>query len=260
MDPIAPIVAEPATSVPEVIEKMTDLNAVLPERDGVVAFNRMYLTVTDAVGGAITDGFFASSEFLERLDVVFANHYFDALRLIVAGERAPRCWSVLYHHRESDRIHPLQFAFAGMNAHINHDLVISVVETLAEFGRRPDPSSHADYSRVNTLLGELESSIRQSFMTGIPASLEHLLAPVEDRVACWSISGARAAAWLDAETLWHVAEHHVARHRYLAVLDDAVALAAECLLAPTRLHHGEPHPCCRHESVLATRLHLLEAG
>jgi hypothetical protein len=257
VDRVATIVAEPATSIPDVIQKMTDISAALPESDGVAAFNSMYLTVTKAVGGAIEQGFFANSEFLDRLDVVFANLYFDALRLIGAGERAPRCWSVLVHHRTSSHVHPVQFALAGMNAHINHDLVLAVVTTLDEFGIEPDPPRHEDYTRVNDLLASLEADIRRSFEIGMSAVFEERWGPIEDRFACWSISAARAAAWLDAEALWHV--HLRARARYLAVLDDAVALAAECLLAPTRLHHEEAHPCCRHESIFAPRMHRLEA-
>lgn len=260
MDQVATIVADPATSIPDVIDKMTGISAALPEDDGVAAFNRMYLTVTEAVGHAIEQGFFANSDFLDRLDVVFANLYFDALRLSLAGERAPRCWSVLFHHRDSTHVHPVQFALAGMNAHINHDLVVAVVSTLDEFGIEPNPPSHEDYTRVNDLLASLEADIRRSFEIGMSAVFEERWGPIEDRFACWSISAARAAAWLDAEALWHVHLRDHSRARYLTVLDDAVALAAECLLAPVKLHHDEPHPCCTHESIFANRLHHLEGA
>jgi hypothetical protein len=179
--------------------------------------------------------------FLDRLDVVFANHYFAALEAAQRGHSVPRCWQVLWQRRGHAEVAPLQFAVAGMNAHINHDLVLAVVETLAEFGTDAhDPTMHADFVRVNTLLGRLEGDIRRSFEHGFLLRLERHWGRLEDRVEGWSIAVARAAAWQDAEWLWRVRNHALARARYEQALDAAVALAGCCLLAPLR-HAAELH-------------------
>ena len=73
---------------------------------------------------------------MAELDVVFANLYFDAL---VRAERdaasIPSAWKPLLNGRTKSRVARIQFALAGMNAHINRDLpagIVAVFEHLAE--------------------------------------------------------------------------------------------------------------------------------
>src|SRR5438477_10557502 len=86
-----------ASSIEEVVEIMTILEGALPDRDGLWWFNHLYLRVTLAVRGAMTTTTFRDRSFLERLDVVFANLYFDA---IAAGDSnpgaAPSAWRPLF--------------------------------------------------------------------------------------------------------------------------------------------------------------------
>ena len=59
-------------------------------------------------------------------------------------------------------IEPVQFALAGMNAHINHDLPVAMVSTCAALGTSPEDPHLADYQKVDQLLDAAEQSIRQS--------------------------------------------------------------------------------------------------
>lgn len=235
----------------EAIVQMTALADALPMSDGLAAFNRMYLEVTQLVASTV-DGqaFFAEPDLLAHLDVVFANRYLGALVAVSSGTPAPSCWGVLLHRRLEPAIHPLQFALAGMNAHINHDLVLSLVDLFTRYGRGPhDAALHADFLRVNGLLGRLEDRIRRSFMQSVPAQLEQKLGRVEDCVGRWSIVAARAAAWRDAVALWEVRAHPRLRAELARHLDTAVAAAGRCLLLPLT-HHADPTaicPCPSHE-------------
>jgi hypothetical protein len=67
-----------ASSIAEVVEIMTLIEGALPRTDGVWWFNHLYLRVTLAVRGAMGTTTFRDQAFLERLDVMFANLYFDA--------------------------------------------------------------------------------------------------------------------------------------------------------------------------------------
>src|SRR4051812_1009560 len=122
MTAVIPPSGPPATTVAEVIARMEAISAALPQRDGVACFNRMYLDVTEAVNARIRQGFFADAAFVTRLDVVFANLYFAAINAM-AGPRStwPVAWRPLIDARADADIEPIQFALAGMNAHINHD-------------------------------------------------------------------------------------------------------------------------------------------
>ena len=246
-DAAARFVPAEVTNVVDAIALMTEIGAALPADDGVASFNRMYLTVTTAVYDAIGNGFFTNSAFLERLDIVFANRYFSALAKAESGAEVPRCWDVLWRHRSSPARVPLQFAIAGMNAHINHDLVLAVVQTLVEADASPhDPALHGDFRRVNDLLATLETAIRRSYEHGLLLRLDKSMGGLEHRLDNWSISVARSAAWCDAELLWSVRNHPTLRTHYERALDHAVALAGECLLVPADFvhQHHEGQPCC----------------
>jgi hypothetical protein len=48
----------------------------------------------------------------------------------------------------------------------------------------------------------------------------------------WNVRRAREAAWVNAETLWHVRDVPLLRSRYLLALDRMVGLAGRGLLVP----------------------------
>ena len=50
---------------------------------------------------------------------------------------------------------PVQYAIAGMNSHIEHDLPIAVVDTCRARGLEPD-DLHQDYEAVNDVLAQVE--------------------------------------------------------------------------------------------------------
>lgn len=242
----------PVGSVADAIDAMQGIASRLPPRDGVAAFNRMYLEVTQAVATCIQDGFFANSTFLDRLDIAFANHYLGAVARAEAGAEVPRCWRVLWQQRDAQDREPIQFAVAGMSAHINHDLVLALVETFVELGLTPhDLALLGDYQRVNELLATLENQIRRSYEGSFMLRLERPFGRVEDCVDKWSISRARAAAWHDARGLWTVRGHPQLQVRYERALDEAVALAGRCLLMPVGQHeHHAQAPCMTHEPMM----------
>src|SRR4051794_39073790 len=102
---------------------MTAIEQSLPASDGLWWFNHLYLRVTLGVRTAMSSASFGDRAFLEQLDVVFANLYFDAFAAgDVTPAAAPHAWRPLLSSRMMANVHPLQFALAGMNAHINRDL------------------------------------------------------------------------------------------------------------------------------------------
>ena len=82
-----PLLTKPAASIDEVVGVMTAIEQALPQSDGVWWFNHLYLRVTLSVRAAMSgSSAFGDPPFLERLDVVFANLYLDAL----AADKAAR--------------------------------------------------------------------------------------------------------------------------------------------------------------------------
>ena len=132
------IVATPARTIDDVIARMTAIDGRLADADGVKWFNRLYLRVTLSVRSAVAGVFFEDQPFLAALDVVFANLYFGAVSGAEASPPAPpRAWRPLFDTRHAPGIARLQFALAGMNAHINRDLPDALVRAFRQMGGSP---------------------------------------------------------------------------------------------------------------------------
>jgi Family of unknown function (DUF5995) len=211
---------------------MVSINSALPSADGVACFNRMYLEVTQGVAQEVKQGSFGGPAFVTRLDVVFANMYFAAVDALSGPQTGwPVAWEPLLAARSHPGIEPIQFALAGMNAHINHDLPIAVVTTCSQLGTAPDEDAHhADYQKVDALLDASEQSVRESFEPPDVRDADHHVAAVANLVSNWSITEARDVAWDTAVALWDVRDHHMAIELLTASLGRTVAMASRCLL------------------------------
>jgi hypothetical protein len=226
------IVSVPAESIDDVLERMTAIEAVLPAGDGVAYFNRMYRKVTEEVREANRTEQFELAEFLARLDVVFANLFFEAMECSLRGEEIPPAWAPLFHHRDKVNTAPIQFALAGMNAHINHDLPLAVDTTCREMALVPedDTPPHRDFLRVNAVLGAAEDRVKAWFEQSTLAEIDRALGKVDDAFALWSIRRCRDLAWDHAKLLWGLADHPRLREAYLGTLATLVRFGGNGIL------------------------------
>jgi hypothetical protein len=222
-----------AKSVGAVIQILTDTDQLLPSSDGVKWFNHLYLAVTTAVRDSLASETFKDAPWLAQLDVVFANLYFDALGTGQADvSAAPSAWRPLFAARKDKGIEKIQFALAGMNAHINRDLPIAIVQTYQSTGGAPsrgDPH-YADYERVDEILARVESQVRKDFDAGIIGVVDAAAGPVDDVLAMWSVRAARDAAWTHAELLWSLRDLPALRADFFATLDNFTGFAGRGLL------------------------------
>jgi hypothetical protein len=215
--------------VADVVARLTEVNDALPASDGVACFNRMYLQVTELVGQRMSAGYFADPAGMNAVDVTFAGLYLAAVD--APPGTVPKAWAPLFARRGDARLLAIQFAVAGMNTHINHDLPVAVVTTCAQRGTTPE-QVHADYLRVNALLAAIEEQVRQSYLSGIALDVDRDASPVLDHLGNWSIEAARDAAWVAAETLWHLRHVGPLRDAFLDTLAGNVGLVTATLLAP----------------------------
>jgi len=166
-----------------------------PLPDGVACFNGMYLRVTEAVRDDLPT--FESPEFVARLDVLFAEFYFQAFDAAAARAWVSEAWAPLFANKDRRDILALQFAIAGMNAHINNDLAHALVLTWQELGLEPrrDSAEYRDYEKVNTILKRVEAELKGPLSDELIASVDTLLGTTDDFLALWSIGRAREEAW-----------------------------------------------------------------
>jgi hypothetical protein len=228
----------PVSTIDEVLSVMTAIDHRLPDADGLKWFNRLYLHVTRGVRQAVTGPAFRDARFMAALDVVFANQYFAA---IAAGDtdasRAPSAWRPLLRARTRPGIERLQFALAGMNAHINRDLPQGIVQVFEALGGDPtsDRTRRQDFDSVNELLERVEGEVKQEFSVGLVAVVDTAAGRVDDVAAMFNVRVARAAAWTNAEVLWTLRPTPHIRDAFFDTLDRSTGLAGRGLLAPLGL-------------------------
>jgi hypothetical protein len=210
---------------------MAAIDAATAPGDGLACFNRMYLGVTREVDSELGQGFFADPAFMTALDVAFANLYFTAAGAAGDPAAVPLAWRPLIEQRAAAGIEPIQFALAGMNAHINHDLPLAVVSTCTELATTPAAGAHlADYQKVDQLLDAAEQSVRQSFESAPELAVDHHLQAVSNLVASWTINSARDLAWNNSLLLWELRDIPLARQLFLDSLAATAATASRLLL------------------------------
>jgi|RhiMethySRZTD1v2_1073278.scaffolds.fasta_scaffold11340_2 uncharacterized protein DUF5995 len=231
---LAPVLgAAPALSVNAVLALMTSIENSLAADEGVAWFNKLYRRVTERVALALTDNTFENPEFIDRLDVVFANLYFEALRAFLHDrDKMPRAWAPLLEGNAERGIAPIQFALAGMNAHINRDLMVAVVRVCEEMKLEVggDSAHKRDYDRLNPILQEVETTVRAWFLEGFVAEFDNMFEKVDTIIANWSLAEARDAAWNHAETLWRIRHVDLIEEAYIDGLDGLVGFAGRGLL------------------------------
>lgn len=221
----------PLTTVAEVMAHMEAIETTLSAADGLACFNRMYLEVTRQVNSRLGQGLFADPAFMTHLDVAFASLYFSAVVAAANPATAPLAWRPLMEQRANKGIEPIQFALAGMNAHINHDLPLAVVSTCTVLNTSPDAGAHfADYQKVDQLLDAAEQSIRQSFESAPELAVDHHLSAVNNLIADWTINSARDLAWNNCLLLWAVRDDPIARGLLADSLAASAAMASRLLL------------------------------
>jgi hypothetical protein len=235
-DRLAQITAsKPVSAISDVIAVMQSLDALLPDGDGLKWFNLLYLKVTEDVFNNPLAISWERPGWLERLDVVFAHLYFSAIaNWITDRTQVARSWTALLESRNKQGIMPVQFALAGMNAHINHDLPIALVQTGHEqhvAPRRRTPE-YRDYQRVNAILDGVQEKVKHHLAIGIVGALDRDLGRVDDMIANWNIRKARETAWSNADILWRFTRAPALRTEFLTSLDRLVSLGSHGLLVP----------------------------
>ena len=197
--------------------------------DGVAVFNRMYLTVTELVRDRLTATWFDDPAAVAHLDGLFAARYLRAVDAAAAGDRPPACWRPLFALRAHPGVHPLQSALAGLNAHVEHDLPLAVVDTCRALGLEP-ADLEADYRRVNELLARAESEVRAELLPG--GELLDAADPLLHVCGVWSVDTAREAAWASVLGLWRLRAVPFAYAAAASALDASVGLVSRALLTP----------------------------
>jgi hypothetical protein len=221
-------------TIADVFRIMQSIEAICSDGDGLKWFNWLYGQVTQAVEARVASGEFADPAWIAELDVQFALLYFGALESELSGQASAGCWRALFDCRNVAAIARIQFALAGVNAHINHDLPQAIVATCQVASTVPQHASvnYDDYTKINTTLDSLIESSKQTLHVRLLGDPLPPVSRLENTTAAWSVSAAREAAWQNGELLWHLRDLPPLSCSFMDTLDGLTTVVGKALLVP----------------------------
>jgi hypothetical protein len=228
---VAAVQTRPQT-IADVLQVMESIDATCADADGLKWFNWLYLAVTRAIESKVAGGGFNDPPWLAELDVRFAQLYFGAVAGCLAGGACPDCWRVMLSARNQASVARIQFAMAGMNAHINHDLPMAIVSTCQAANTPPQHGTpqYNDYTAVNPALDALIEVAKKTLNVRLPGDPLPPVSHLEDMIATWNLATFRESAWDSAEDLWGETADEIALRMDLR--DVLVAGLSRTLLVP----------------------------
>ncbi|MEO6792069.1 MAG: DUF5995 family protein [Ornithinibacter sp.] len=173
-------------------------------------FAQCYLIMTARVREAIAAGEFVDGVWVTRLLDRFADYYFDAIdahAIPDAPVPCPPVWVRAFDACTDPGCHPLRALLLGINAHINHDLALAIVDVLQDWADLDDvarETRRADHEHVNTIIeattDEVQRDVVARWAPGT-AILDLVLGPLDEWVFGVAVESFRGNVWVDAMTV-----------------------------------------------------------
>ncbi|MGY6500815.1 MAG: DUF5995 family protein [Acidimicrobiales bacterium] len=189
-------------------------------------FAAMYARVTGRIAAAIDTGRFADGERMDAFATTFASYYLVCARDEVPS---PRCWQASWDAAEAGGLLIAQHLLLGINAHVNHDLALAVVETAGPDGDLA--SVRPDFNAVNDVLAETYDDVIADL--GRVSRWATTVASIGGGDAFnFSLRVAREQAWRSAVAMRHLDDAGLRSHA--GELDRLVAVLAHHITRPPR--------------------------
>ena len=177
--------------------------------DQRTVFLRCYQLMTRSILTAIEHHEFNDSAWVDSLLRRFANYYFVALEAYDQEPgAAPAVWEFAHNATRAPNVLALQKLLAGVNAHINYDLVLSLVDLLDpewdSLSASERASRHEDHCHVNDVIGRTIDTVQDQIIEpAMPAMaiLDEVLGPVDEMLVSRLITHWRETVWDNATRL-----------------------------------------------------------
>ncbi len=184
----------PCQTIDDVIARLDQvIECCINERSRLGYFAALYRNVTVRVRDDIAAGRFEDGPRMERLDVIFANRYLDALYQSWRGAPTTASWSVAFRTARLRSPIIFQHILLGMNAHINLDLALAAVETSGS----DLPGLERDFQEITVLLGEMIDAVQERVNRVSPwfRIVDRVGGRTDEQVCAFAIRKARDTAW-----------------------------------------------------------------
>ncbi len=177
--------------------------------DGRAVFLGTYTVMTRAMLTQLDDGCFEDRAWVTDLLERFAGRYFAALDGFDDDRvDTPAVWTDAHRAAQLGAAPPHRLLLAGVNAHINYDLVLTVAELLAGSPDGPE-IRRADYERVNDVIGATADQVQDEVLEyWVPwmGPVDTVLGRLDEWAAVRLLTSWRSAVWDRAVALVQLPE------------------------------------------------------
>lgn len=173
--------------------------------DGRAVFLDCYVRMTQAVLTRIDERGFEDPRWVAQLLDRFADYYFDSLDGGPDGRLVPEPWILAHAAAVGNDAHPFQLLVAGVNAHINYDLVATTVDLLEDEWPALDLDARAsrrrDYDAINDVIAATADLVQDEVVerrVGWFAVADRMLGRWDERAAVKLLTTWRTQVWRHA--------------------------------------------------------------
>ncbi len=182
--------------------------------DRKAIFLRCYMMMTSNMFAAIEQREFKDPTWVNRLLHRFTDYYFTALEAYQQSPAtAPAVWQLAHRTTHNPQATSLQHLLLGVNAHINYDLVLTLVDLLkpewARLSATQRSERHADHYQVNEVIGRtIDAAQDQVLEPNMPFMdlIDKLLGPIDEFLISHLITHWRESVWENATLLLDIDE------------------------------------------------------
>jgi hypothetical protein len=201
--------------------------------DERAVFLGAYAIITGAMRHAIDRNEFDDDTWVRQYLLQFARLYLAALRASAEGQetRVPTAWRIAFELANSGRGTVLQHLLLGINAHINHDLALALVEAGLEPERERRYKDHTAVNRVlQAATQDLETHVERFYSPALYL-IDVLCGPFEREIADLIVDRARETAWQHGLALANAPDEE-ARAALRRQIDHHAGALAEIIARP----------------------------
>lgn len=171
--------------------------------DARAVFLDCYQRMTRNVLAAIQAGEFHDGAWVGAFLRHFAGYYFDALEVDARQDpNLPAVWRRTLDAARDPHTAPLQNLLLGVNAHINYDLVLTLVDTLEpewyELTPEQRAERRADHDRINDIIARTVDSVQDEVVeryTPWMDLVDRAFGPLDEWLAARVITHWRTRDW-----------------------------------------------------------------
>ena len=183
------------------------------EDDHKAVFLSCYQMMTHNMLAAIEQHEFNDPAWVDLLLQRFADYYFVALEAYEQNPAAaPLAWQLAFNSTRDPKALPLQNLLLGVNAHINYDLVLALVDLLEpewdSLSEDQREQRFADHQHVNEVISQTVDDVQDQILEpSMPVMelIDRLLGKYDEILISRLLSQWREAVWEDAV---HLLEAH----------------------------------------------------